>query len=92
MGGKKKSKKALAPGDAVAAYQAYVGTFLGDAPGDTESRIIAARLVEAAVSLAPSGGAYCLAVCCCAQSLYSKLQWNHLWIRRRMAGRARIVV
>lgn len=62
MGGKKKSKKAPAPGDAVAAYQAYTGTLRGDAPGDTEARIVAARLVEEAAELKPSGGAYYLAV------------------------------
>lgn len=62
MGGKKKSKKAPAPGDAVAAYQAYVGTFLGDSPGDTEPRLVVARLVEEAAALKPSGGAYYLAV------------------------------
>lgn len=63
MGGKKKSKKAPAPGDAVAAYQVYVGTLRGDAPGSTEPRIVAARLVEQAAELRPSGGAYYLAVC-----------------------------
>ena len=64
MGGKKKSKKAPAPGDAAAAYQAYVVTFLGNASADTEPRLLAARLVEEAAALKPSGGAYYLAVCC----------------------------